>query len=247
MDSLPLVASVHVQANCGADDPSEETRWLQELSDRTGWPTAAVAEVDLTDDNATAQIDHHRSYALLRGIRTPVAWDDAGRWRVAARPDVILDRNFQRAARHLAQHDLSLECVIVPSQLVDIAGFARVHGDLKIVINHFATLEPDREGNAVQWRNGISALTEFSNVFVKLSGLWTVDKGWSAAVLKPFVTHLVDTLGASRVMWGSNLPVEGVNCSLSRQIEQLRAVLADRRGAEIAQILAGTAKRVYRL
>ena len=247
MDGLPLTASVHVQANCGADDPVEETRWLQALSDRTGWPSAAVAEVDLTRDDAIGRIDRHLHYPLLRGIRTPVAWDEAGRWRVAARPGVIDDPRFRRAARHLMEHGLVLECVIVPSQLENIGALARDENGLTIVINHFATLEPDREANAETWRAGISAIDHVPNVFVKLSGLWTVDKGWSAKILKPYVSHLIHSLGAERVMWGSNLPVEGVNCTLARQFEQLEAMLSDRSREEIAYIFGRTARRLYRL
>jgi predicted TIM-barrel fold metal-dependent hydrolase len=247
MAGLPLVASVHVQANCGAKDPAEETRWLHELSVHSGWPTAAIAEVDLTAVNAIELIDRHRSYTLLRGIRTPVAWDTEGRWRVSARPNVMQDPRFRDAARHLAKHKLVMECVVVPSQLDEVAALAQAESDLTIVINHFATLEPQREGNAEQWREGVSALSDLTNVFVKLSGLWTVDKGWSAQVLKPFVAHLVDSLGASRVLWGSNMPVEGVNCPIPAQFEQLKIILADRSREEIALIFGGTAKHVFRI
>lgn len=247
MEGLQLAGSVHVQANCGADDPALETRWLQDLAMQTGWPSAAVAEVDLTDANAISLIDRHRAFPLLRGIRTPVAWDEAGRWRVASRPDVIHDPQFRRSAQHLARHGLVLECVIVPSQLEQVASFAKEEERLTIVINHFATLEPDRGDAAEIWRNGISALKGVPNVIVKLSGLWTVDKGWSATILKPFVTHLLDTVGSGRVMWGSNLPVEGVNCPLPRQFEQLALILADRSRAELADIFGETARRVYGL
>jgi len=247
MGRLPLVASVHVQANCGAEDPVEETKWLQALSLHSGWPSAAVAEVDLTSDDAIELINRHRHYKLLRGVRTPVTWDAEGRWRVAARPKVMEDPQFRKAARHLAEHKLVLECVVVPSQLQELVALAQAETNLKIVINHFATLEPDREGNAENWRAGVSALAGVENVYIKLSGLWTVDKGWSADVLKPFVTHLIDSVDASRVMWGSNMPVEGVNCPVSKQFEQLKLILADRSREDIDSIFGGTAKSVYRL
>lgn len=247
MGRLRPAGSVHVQANCGALDPVEETRWLQELAAQTGLPSAVVAEVDLTSTNAISDIDRHRAYPLLRGIRTPMAWDEAGRWRIASRPDVINDPHFRQSARHLAQTGLILECVVVPSQLAQVAAFAKEEEQLTIVINHFGTLEPDQGDDIGIWQGGIAALQETPNVFVKLSGLWTVDKDWSASVLKPFVTHLLDSVGAGHVMWGSNLPVERVNCPLPRQFEQLEHILADRSHAEVADIFGGTARRVYGL
>jgi predicted TIM-barrel fold metal-dependent hydrolase len=48
-------------------------------------------------------------------------------------------------------------------------------------------------------------------------------------------------------MWGSNMPVEGVNCPVSKQFEQLKLILADRSREDIDSIFGGTAKSVYRL
>lgn len=244
---LPLSASVHVQANCGAADPVEETRWLQHLSDTTGWPSAIVAEVDLCAPDAEARIAAHLAFPALRGIRTPVAWDEAGRWRVAVRPGVLADPVFRQTLPMLEAQDLCLDCVVVPSQLTEVRDLARAHPGLTIVINHFGTLELDRPGNLRQWQDGIAALAEVPNVCVKLSGLWTVDRGWRADVLRPHVLHLLDCLGAERVLYGSNLPVEGVNCPLARQFEELSQVLSGQPHPVLRAIFSDTARRVYRL
>lgn len=244
---LPLGASVHVQANCGAADPVEETRWLQALSDSTGWPSAIVAEVDLAAPDARDQISRHLASPALRGIRTPVAWDDAGRWRVADRAGVLGAPGFRNALSCLEDNGLCLECVVVPAQLPEVLDLAQAHPGLTIVLDHFATLEPDQPGTLPDWQHGIAALADAPNVCVKLSGLWTVDKAWRADVLRPHILHLLSCIGPDRVLYGSNLPVEGVNCSLARQFEQLQDVLADQPKASITSIFSETARRVYRL
>lgn len=244
---LPLGASVHVQANCGAADPVEETRWLQALSDSTGWPSAIVAEVDLAAPDAKDQISRHLASPALRGIRTPVAWDDAGRWRVADRAGVLSEEGFRSVLPYLENNGLCLDCVVVPAQLPEVLDLARAHPGLAIVVNHFATLEPDQPGNLRDWQNGIAALRDATNVFVKLSGLWTIDKTWRADALRPHVMHLLTCLGPGRVLYGSNLPVEGVNCPLARQFEQLQDILADQPKDALAAIFSDTARRIYRL
>lgn len=244
---LPLSASVHIQANCGAEDPVQETRWLQRLSDESGWPTAIVAEADLLAPDAEQSIRRHLKSPALRGIRSPVAWDAAGRWRMARQAQVMADERFRHSLQVLEQLALSLDVVVVPEQFEELADMASAHPGLTIVVNHMGTLEPGQPGNAAAWKAGMTLLQDLPNVHMKLSGLWTVDRDWSPAVLRPYVDHLFDTVGVERVMYGSNLPVEAVNCLLSYQFAQLRVVLADCTGSELEQLFSATARRVYRI
>ncbi|MEY1554391.1 amidohydrolase [Yoonia sp. R2331] len=248
MTAIDLVGSVHVQANSGAADPVDETRWLEKLADQSGWPSAIIAEVDLLAPDAAVDIARHAiASARLRGIRTPVAWDEAGRWRVASRANVLADAGFRKSARELAARNLVLEMVVVPDQLPEVAELARAMPALRIVINHFATLEPAVPGNADIWLEGIASIAQRQNVFLKLSGLWTVDKSWSAKVLRPYVMHALAHLGPQRILYGSNLPVEGVNCSALQQFHSLEQILSDVPDAAIQAIFSGTARNLYRL
>ncbi|MCT8158661.1 amidohydrolase family protein [Pseudoruegeria sp. SHC-113] len=242
-----LTGSVHVQANCGADDPVAETAWLQELSDATGGPSAAVAEVDLCAPEAAEQIARNLAFPVFRGLRTPVAYDAAGRWRVADRAGVLAEPAFRAALPLIEAHGLCLEMVVVPAQLPEVAALAAAYPGLTIVINHFATLEPDQPGNAKDWFAGIDALSDTPNVVLKLSGLWTADRAWSAPVLKPYVDFALAALGAERMMYGSNLPVETVNCPLKQQMAQLKTILSGQPDSTIQALFSGTARRVYRL
>jgi len=244
---LSLCASVHVQANCGAQDPAEETRWLQALADKTGWPSAIVAEADLLAQDAPELIARHLENSALRGIRTPVAWDTKGRWRVASTPGAMADARFRRSLSVLEENDLCLDMVIVPEQFGDLAALASAHSGQKIVVNHFGTLEPAQTGNRQAWKTGVALLNDLPNVHMKLSGLWTVDEDWSPLVIRPYVDHLLETIGPERIMYGSNLPIETINCSLSRQFSQLGKVLCDCSTDDLRQLFSITAKRVYQL
>ncbi len=240
-----LLGSVHVQANCGAQDPASETRWLQALSDQSGWPLAIVGQIDFLDADWLETVDRHRAYPSLRGLRAPVAWDRAGRWHVASQAGVLSDPRFLKGAAYLARHGLLLEMVVVPEQLEDLVAFAETFPELSIVVNHFCTLEPAQEGQVDLWLMGIKALAKCSNVSVKLSGLWTVDTSWDAEILRPFVNHLIDHLGADRVLYGSNAPVESVNCGVAQQFKQLARILEDRSQSERESIFYSTAYRLY--
>ncbi|WP_306257860.1 amidohydrolase [Pararhizobium sp. IMCC21322] len=247
-----LRGSVHVQANCGANDPVAETKWLQSLSQRTGTPNAIVAEVDLCRTDAPQLIARHAASPLLRGVRAMVAWDADGRWRFADRPGILLDPAFRRGTQALIECNLSLDLVVVPSQLTEVADLASAMPDLRIVINHLGQPESGADesgqaGNEDIWYRGIEKLKPHENVFIKASGLWIIDKSWRPDRLRPFVTHVLATFGAHRVMYGSNLPVEKVNTPAAVQIRILAEILADFPIDDLQKILSDTAKEFYRI
>lgn len=247
-----LQGSVHVQANCGANDPVAETKWLQSLSENTGTPNAIIAEVDLCRSDAAQLIARHAGSALLRGVRAMVAWDAEGRWRFADRPGILLDPAFRRGAQTLIERNLSLDLVTVPSQLTEIADLAAAMPDLRIALNHLGQPEPgqpdsSQAGNQDIWYRGIDELKPLENVTIKASGLWTIDKSWRPDRLRPFITHVMNTFGAHRVMYGSNLPVEKVNTSAATQIRTLAEICADFPIDVLQKVLSGTAKDFYRI
>jgi predicted TIM-barrel fold metal-dependent hydrolase len=61
--------AVHVQAAIGIADPVEETRWLQEQADATGFPHGIVGHCDLASPDAEQTIERHLEFANFRGIR----------------------------------------------------------------------------------------------------------------------------------------------------------------------------------
>ena len=244
---LPLKASVHVQANCGAADPVEETVWLQRLRTQTGWPSAIIGEADISTPAGRRLVERHARHSAVRGIRTPAAWDKAGRWRVASRAGVLSQPELRSSLDDLEREGLCLELVVVPEQLREVHELASAHPALKIVLNHFAHLEPHQPGNAEDWSKGICLLSGNRNVFLKMSGLWTVDRQWDSKVLSPFVAQALESFGSGRIMYGSNLPVERVNCPIDGQFRSLSALLSDLPLEQRKDIFSRTATSAYRL
>ncbi|HEY8593817.1 MAG TPA: amidohydrolase family protein [Devosiaceae bacterium] len=241
---LELAGSVHVQANCGAEDPSEETAWLAELSRQCGVPQAAIGYSDLSAPDAEAVLAAHARYPITRGVRALVAFDTAGNWRFADRPHVLGERRFIQNAALLPDLGFSLDVVIVPEQLTEIADLAAELPDLAIIVNHLGTAEQHTE---TIWRENLVRLSHLPNVTMKLSGLWSIDRHWSPDRLRPFISHALATLGADRLMYGSNSPVEGLHCPVDRQVSVLSQLVCESDPGALDKIFSETARRVYRL
>ena len=59
------------------------------------------------------------------------------------------------------------------------------------------------------WRAEIKTLSEFPNVWCKISGLVTEadHRHWTREQLKPYIDHVIECFGFDRVMYGGDWPV----------------------------------------
>ena len=67
-DVMPqgVTKSVHVTANWGLDRALDETRWLQSVSEKHGYPHAFTAQVDLTADTAATLLSELAKFPAVR-------------------------------------------------------------------------------------------------------------------------------------------------------------------------------------
>lgn len=140
----------------------------------------------------------------------------------------------------------------------DLCFFAHQHGlaedllracpDQVFVLDHCGN--PDIAAGAFQpWAESLRRLATFPNLYIKLSGI-TVNCGdlpVTAALLKPYVAHVIDCFGPSRILWGSDWPVVEIRSSLPDWISLTHTLLAELSAEERAQIGHGTARAVYGL
>ena len=89
MASIKLVKSVHVQNGWDPRDPIGETRGLQGLADRDGFPHAIVACADLAAPDVQQVLEAHHAFPHVRGIRQILNWYRDRAFRAAARGDLL--------------------------------------------------------------------------------------------------------------------------------------------------------------
>ncbi|MBZ8143392.1 amidohydrolase, partial [Rubrivivax gelatinosus] len=76
--ALPVVASVHVEAERARTEALAETAWLDAVADAHGLPSAIVCWVDLLADDVEQRLDEQLRWRRVRGVRfKPVVAADA--------------------------------------------------------------------------------------------------------------------------------------------------------------------------
>jgi predicted TIM-barrel fold metal-dependent hydrolase len=242
-----IVKSVYVQTNWPAEQSYVEARWIQSVSDTTGWPHANVAHADLADPDAGSLIKRLAKLPAMRGIRQQLHWHEKAQYRFAPRPDVMNDPDWRRGLAMLADHGLLFELQIFAGQMADGARLAKSFPDTIFVLEHAGMLEDMSPQGWQLWREGMMALAECPNVNVKLSGLGTFVHACREDVMAPIVSEAVAMFGPDRCLYGSNFPIEKLWTDYDKLYRTFRSTIAHLSETEQAAILHGTAARLYRI
>jgi predicted TIM-barrel fold metal-dependent hydrolase len=246
IDGLNVVGSVFVEANAGA--PSAEIAWVDEIAQGAKLPDASVGYLDLRTKDVKRTVAEFIRSPRMRGVRMSLAWHEKNpAWRFVDRVDVMQSREFRDGFAALADNGLVFDTVVVPRQLAQVAELARAYPTQPIVIDHLGTPLFDDDVDRTAWIAGVKECAGCANVFVKLSGLWTLDHPWRPEVIGGPVRYVVDQFGPERCMWASNYPVEKLMCSLRDQLINLEEVLSGLSEDQKDMVFRRTAKRVYRI
>jgi L-fuconolactonase len=237
---LGVTATVAVQAAT----TEEETAELLRLAAGSGGLIAAVVGwVDLTAADVGDRIAALRAGAggeLLAGIRHPVQDEPDAGW--------LLRDDVRRGLRAVARAGLSYDLLVLPHQLPAACRVAAELPELPVVLDHGAK-PPIAEGGWEPWSGRLGGLAAFEHVHCKLSGLVTEAPwdGWRAAGVERYASRLLEAFGPRRLMFGSDWPVCTVAASYADVLELARAALAALAAGERDEVLAGSARRFYRL
>ncbi len=237
---------VHIEAGANPADALAETRWLQSIADRRGFPQAIIAHAELEKPGAAALLAAHAAHRNVRGIRQILNWhpDPA---RTYTPRDLLAEESWHRGFALLARHGFSFDLQIYPAQMPAAARLAARHPDTALILNHTG-MPADKDAAGIEtWRAGLRALAARPNVSVKISGLAMLDWHWTCDSLRPFVLETLETFGADRVMIASNFPVDRLFGTCAGFYDAYRSLLAGASAAERSQLFARNAERIYRI
>ena len=200
LESVGFDGTIAVQAR----QMLEETEWLLKLSDAHPFIKGIVGWVDLRSPNVREQLEEYSKHPRLVGVRHVVHDEPDDNFML--RPD------FRRGLAQLAEFGLTYDLLVYPKHLPVAVTLVSEFPHQPFVLDHIAK-PPIREGLVSPWREDLTRLATFPNVFCKLSGLVTEAKWkqWRTDEFHRYLDIVVGAFGTDRVMIGSDWPV----CTLS--------------------------------
>jgi L-fuconolactonase len=182
-----------------------------------------------------------RDAPLVRGVREAL-------WHRSA--SSFVNQTYYESLKQLAAHNLTFDVLVNRTQLADLKQLVVALPELRINVNHVAYPDIKAEKFDQAWAAGMRDLAALPNVYVKLSGLPQAykGKGWTAAEFRPYIRFVLEEFGPKRVNFAGNWFVLNEYGDYKDMLSAvLECVTADLNADSIQEVMAGTAKRLYRL
>lgn len=178
----------------------EETLFLLSLYERYDWIYGVVGWIDLSSPAFPKQLDSLMKRPGIVGLR-PMLQD-------LENSDWILQEQVIENLKWLIRYNLPLDLLINNKHISSILTLLKTLPNLMTVIDHMA--KPNiTKGDLSEWKEDMYALSQFPNVWCKMSGLMTQANPamWKTEDFEPYIHHIVQTFGPSRLLFGSDWPV----------------------------------------
>jgi len=237
LESINFDGSVAVQARQNL----EETQWLLKLADDFPHIKGVVGWLDLQSETVETDIQEFATHPKAVGVRHVIHDEEDDNFML--RPEFI------RGIKLLEKYNLAYDILIFPKHLQNTIKFVREFSENQtFIIDHIA--KPFiKDGILSPWKEEITELAKFPNVFCKLSGMVTEAdwENWNPEHLKPYLDVVLKAFGTDRVMIGSDWPV----CLVAGKYEKVMGVVMDYISkfseTEKAKILGGNAVKAYKI
>jgi L-fuconolactonase len=240
-EGAPPSRIVFVQADCERASALEEAQWVESIANQAIPIAGIVAFAPMNAGAGTlAALRSLVGRPLVRGVRHLIQGETD--------PGFCLSPAFLEGVRECGELGLTFDICARHPQLASVVELARQCPATLLVLDHAG--KPDLRLNVLDsWRTHIDELAECANVTCKVSGL--VTEAGTAALdperFVPTITHLIETFGPSRLLFGSDWPVVKLSSPYATWLQMARALLAHLPAPDQAAIFHGNAGRVYRL
>ncbi len=242
-----IIATIHIETEVRHDQEVAETRWVQEIADRHGFPNACVGHARFEADDVAAVLKGHAQHPLLRGIRQKPAAARSASEIVKGAPGSMSDPAWRRGYARLAGHGLHYELQAPYWHLYEAAELARDFPDIRIILNHTG-LPADRSENGLSaWRAAMTAFAAQPNTRVKISGIGQPGRPWTVEANRPVVLDTVAIFGTERCLFASNFPVDGVCAGYDTIFDGFKEIVAPLPEADQRKLFRDNALREYRI
>ena len=225
-----------------AADEVADTELMLDVAERYPQVVGVVAYVPLEQpEQVAAQLEQLASRSVVVGVRNLI--------HTRPDPDFLLWPAVAESLDLVAAAGLAFDVVsALPRHLELVPLLSEAHPELRLVVDHLSR-PPIGQAEVEPWWSLIARAAASQQVSAKVSGLYPdADRmAWSTELVRPFVERALEVFGPERLMYGGDWPISVLAGGYQRVWDGLRPFFDALGAAERAELLGGTACRVYLL
>lgn len=167
----------------------------------------------------------------------PFSPEDEGAWM---QPGPLFDR--------IAELGLSVNLALAPMDQPKLRTLAAAYPSIPFFVCHLGG--PARNGQPVAEWEEVLRSAEVENIHIKISGFaYSTLHTWEYPYpdVLPYIERIYRAFGAGRMLWGSDYPPTMRYMTYRQSVEVIRTHCTFMPDADRAQVLGGTAARVFKL
>jgi len=241
-DGVPVEQMVFVQCECDFAQYQHEADWVATLARHDPRLGAIVAWAPLERGaGAKDALQGLAASGLVKGIRRIIQFESDD--------EFCLQDDFVTGVQLVADFNFHFEvCIKGNQQFANTLKLVRQCPDTRFLLNHIG--KPFiKERELEPWASHIRDLAELPNTWCKVSGLvneadWDA---WTLAELTPYVDHVLNCFGPSRVMFGGDWPVCTLASTYRRWYDTLCQAVGRLDDADQRRLFHDNAVEFYRL
>lgn len=198
-----------------ADQSETETQFLLDLAKENPIIKGVVGWVDLLDENVESRLAHFSKDLKFKGVRHILQ---------AETEDFILRPDFQNGISKLKKFNLTYDVLVLPNQINNVITLVKKFPNQVFILDHMG--KPYiKSGKIKYWREAISELASYPNVYCKISGMVTEAnlKTWNTKDFKLYLDVVFENFGTDRLLFASDWPV----CLLAAKYEEVIKICLD--------------------
>ncbi|MDH3582204.1 MAG: amidohydrolase family protein [Hyphomicrobiales bacterium] len=215
-----------------------ETHFMLSLAAENAFIKGVVGWVDFESPSAAETVADLAAHRDLRGLRPMIQDIPDTNW--------MLREDLNPAFEALIEHDLAFDALTYPHHLKNLMRLLERYPDMRTIIDH-GSKPQIRDGAFDSWAADMKTLAQNTSAYCKVSGLVTeAASDWTVSDLQPYVSHLLETFGPHRLVWGSDWPVCLLAASYDDWFDAAQTLIGQDETVSAA-VFGGNASDFYRL
>ncbi|QWA13383.1 amidohydrolase family protein [Sodalis ligni] len=232
---------IFIEVDVAQHQKLDEVRFVEQLRGEDPRIAAIVACAALEKGAAVEEeLERLAEIGAVRGIRRLLQYHEE--------PDYCLRPNFIEGVQRLAKFDFSFDICIRHHQLASATELVRRCPNVRFVLDHIA--KPDiAAGLYTPWDKQIAAIAELPNVVCKITGVTTEAdrRNWTLAQIRPYIEHVIEQFGFSRILFASDWPVLNLGADYPRWVAVMDEILTGCSDQERRRFYRENAASAYKL